>query len=212
MKFIITFLLAICVHFALGQQGNEESENARKKIINYYHDGNVKEIKYQYKGEYVDSVFVFDKQGNVTQKGFFRENVLTLKDSLDNLKLIASYKGRTVHGYMKTFYASGHVRSISEYNMGKKNGIHLLFYDNGFLKTKECYKNGELNGIGVSYFKTGELKRKACFEMGKVEGELLEYYPNGKLKHKGDYSGSTPTGEHFYYNENGSLKEKKSFN
>jgi antitoxin component YwqK of YwqJK toxin-antitoxin module len=61
-------------------------------------------------------------------------------------------------GASKTYYESGALMSITEYNHGKPNGKDFRYYENGQLADEGYYKDGKKTGIRRLYREDGTIE------------------------------------------------------
>lgn len=78
-------------------------------------------------------------------------------------------KNNLKHGKFKSFYDSGTIESITEYNHGIIKS-QKIYYKNGQLMWNIAYnKEGKMNGKCIEYYRDGFIKMKAIMQKGIFE-------------------------------------------
>lgn len=110
--------------------------------------------------------------------------IVLMITSLNLSLLIAQSK----NGSFKSYHENGKVKSIENYNNGKKHGVCKYYYDNGVLKCEESYNdNGLKDGEFKSFYKNGQLESRYTYMNGEKHGIYKEYNEEGKLIEEGRY-------------------------
>lgn len=135
-----------------------------------------------------DSKFSFD-----LQRG--SEEVVSLKGDTETVRGFDSYapkqtiyvyqrlrlsKDSTIRaGFFKTFYANGHLRSLTYYNQGKENGIGKYYFPNGVLEAKGFSYNGENIGTQEVFDSSGRM------HLALIPKNNKEYWLEARYDHTG---------------------------
>lgn len=149
---------------ALGACGPPEGE-VRELVLNY--DGpkptpiRVKGSQVFYEGEWVpDGGFVYyDKQGNVTHRGYFE---LGLES-----------------GEWSQLNKDG-VTGVGRYNLGERHGLWAYRYASNLMREEGTYDNGKRVGTWTSYYSDGTLEAETPYVDGKIEGLVKVWDTSGK--------------------------------
>ncbi|MBV7441334.1 toxin-antitoxin system YwqK family antitoxin [Weeksellaceae bacterium TAE3-ERU29] len=129
-------------------------------------------------------------------------------------------------GEWKSYYPSGKVLMISNYENGEIKGniksfdengklIQIIHSETGLTESFDesgklwCFgkqKNGKKEGKWT-FLSNGITQKIQNYENGQLNGEYKSYNDNGKLYCKGNYENGKRVGEWKFYFSNGSLKE-----
>ena len=179
----------------------ERAEQMAKKVDKSIHNRFVEDL--QFKIFFPDSLQVADGK----YKQFYPDGT--------TLKVEGNVKDNLPYGIWRTYYASGNLQSVTNYDEGEVNGDfyyyfdknpkklmiqarfdhdlldgeYMEYWDNGAQKAKLQYKDGKLHGKAFYYFSTGQLKTKGKYRKGKKKGKWLFYNPKGEVVGKKRYSG-----------------------
>ena len=102
-------------------------------------------------------------------------------DADGNLKSKIIIKDGKVHGEAITYYPSGQISTLVNYNNNKKEGIEKKYYKSGQVYRIRPFKNGKLNGAEIRYYKDGGKKTIQEFKHNNPSRGLKEFTPGGKL-------------------------------
>lgn len=122
----------------------------------------------------------------------------------------AHYKGDSLEGERKYFFANGNSESVENYRNNKLDGKFRAFYESGQLKIEQDFANGAMTGMSIRYYPNGQVEEKVTMKDNVENGPFSEYYENGKLKTEGVYAPNNEgdgleEGELKEYDDNGQL-------
>jgi hypothetical protein len=102
-------------------------------------------------------------------RGYSQSGSLQMtSDRRDNKKVI------------RTYYPSGKLETMYEYEDGRLNGVAREYYENGVLKTETGYRNDKRDGTAKFYYRTGMLKARIEYSDDVQVGVPRFYDENGK--------------------------------
>jgi antitoxin component YwqK of YwqJK toxin-antitoxin module len=103
-------------------------------------------------------------------RGYSQSGSLQMKsDQRDNRKVITTY------------YTSGKLEAVYEYEDGKLNGVARQYYENGVLRTETRYNNDKREGTAKFYYPSGMLKARIEYQNDAQTGVPRLYDEKGKL-------------------------------
>lgn len=118
--------------------------------------------------------------------------------------------GRKCHGTQLTYYATGQIHTITNYDMGNKEGEDILYKMDGSIFISENFSGGKRNGTSVRYNDENKLISKVEYKNGIAFGNSFRYFDNGKVEQ------SCSDGEDFRYckgyYENGKISSEIKYN
>jgi antitoxin component YwqK of YwqJK toxin-antitoxin module len=118
--------------------------------------------------------------------------------------------GRKYHGTQLTYYATGQIHTITNYDMGNKEGEDILYKMDGSIFISENFIGGKRNGTSVRYNDENKLISKVEYKNGIAFGNSFRYFDNGKVEQ------SCSDGEDFRfcksYHENGKISSEIKYN
>lgn len=184
---LVTVLMLTTVLFAQSAQEGSETE----EFYEYHENGNVL-LKAFKKKNTKDGEFVLNGEFIL----YYEDGTKKMSGTLLNNKkdgYIFNYNEKGVIIDMEkyslgvlnsrdTYYESGHLKKISNYENDLLNGLFREFYESGELKYQYYYKDNKHHGEGKDYYKNGNLQAKGNLIDGKLEGLWQYYYENGNLK------------------------------
>lgn len=102
-------------------------------------------------------------------RGYSQSGSLQMKSDLrGNRKVITTY------------YASGKLEAVYEYEDGKLNGVTRQYYENGVLRTETWYKNDKRDGTAKFYYPSGMLKARIEYQNDVQTGVPRLYDEKGR--------------------------------
>ena len=109
----------------------------------------------------------------------------------------------------KTFYASGNIRSETNYESEDPNhGTYREWYDNGQIR-EERNLDGNQEGIAKGWFNDGRLRFKTAYTEG-IE-TTKAYFPSGQLSRTYSKKYNKLNGKDTRWHENGQLKQESNY-
>lgn len=92
-----------------------------------------------------------------------------------------NYKDGMLHGKSSTYYKTGALTEVLNYENNELSGIALRYDSNGTIISEVTYKKGKLNGWAKYYTPEGKMKYQGAYENDEKVGDW-EYFENGKSK------------------------------
>lgn len=115
------------------------------------------------------------------------------------------YKGIPFTGDAVTFYPSGQMAILEQYQDGRWQGYKKRWFANGSLSSEAYYQNGYSDGLHTSWWGSGNLRSQTHYQAGQLHGSALKWYPSGVQFKKLNYLNGQPTGLQQAWRENGKL-------
>ena len=205
------------VHRSFYKDGKSKSHGSVKNFrdyeyVSYYNSGIV-----QYTIEPTDS-------NTQIRKEFYPSGALRMEGMF-----------APIHGVWKTYYETGELKRLEQFEHGRMTGVWKEFYRNQDVKhietcvpgtkirdIKEYHPNGALKSIGrknfqfsktgyvigewKEYHDNGRLFKTSKYENAQKVGVWKSYHRNGTLASIGEYIEGIPIGEWKEYHKNGALK------
>ncbi len=109
------------------------------------------------------------------------------------------------HGVSKTFYEDGKLQLLSHYALGRYEGEQIRYYPNGKVHTSVNYSQQMRNGLSTSYYENGQPHMVETYVNHKLHGVKKKYYPNGKLMMQNTFINGKPTSNLKEYDPSGHL-------
>lgn len=91
------------------------------------------------------------------------------------------------NGSYTTYYPSGDVKTVINYNNGIKHGDATMYHPNGEVLLKMHFINGKREGKSEKYYKSGALYALTPYSDNKITGVRTTYFENGSVKAKIPY-------------------------
>jgi len=129
------------------------------------------------------------------------------------IKIEGKVKNGLPQGIWRSFYPSGNLESVVNYNEGEVDGKAFFYYDK-FPETKKAEMNFDhdlLEGLYTEYWPNGAVKAELHYKNGKLNGSAKYYYPSGKLKIEGKYKKGEKKGKWIYYDPKGKILKKERY-
>jgi len=129
------------------------------------------------------------------------------------IKTEGKVKDNLPQGIWRTYYESGNLQSVVNYDNGNVDGEMFYYFDKK-PETKMVEANYEddlLDGEYLEYWQNAAQKAKLHYKNAKLHGEALYFFPSGKLKIKGKYKNGKKKGKWLFYNEKGDVINKKRY-
>jgi antitoxin component YwqK of YwqJK toxin-antitoxin module len=146
----------------------------------------------------------------------FEQKVLSLPETtktivnkrdivLSNTSGLRLYKDQPYTGQVATYYASGQIAKLSDYQSGLRHGSLQQWFNDGTLGFKAEYIDGILHGASKSWWGNGRLRSSSYFHQGKVHGESMQWYASGEMFKKMNYKHGKEVGLQQAWRRNGKL-------
>jgi antitoxin component YwqK of YwqJK toxin-antitoxin module len=138
---------------------------------------------------------------------YYQEEEL-LKDS------IVQHKGRIedgkINGFCRSYYESGNLYCVVEYEDSKLNGRSIFYYDNPEQNMLAIifFKDNLIVDAYKEFYSNGKIKALIEFKKGLPHGDVEFYYERGALKLSGKYKKGLKAGKWKYYTETGEPYKK----
>src|SRR5271157_2521427 len=110
-----------------------------------------------------------------------------------------SARAQVFRGYSQ----SGSLQMKSDLRGNRK--VITTYYASGKLEAVYEYEDGKLNGVARQYYENGVLRTETRYQDDKRAGTAKFYYPNGMLKARIEYQNDVQTGVPRLYDEKGKL-------
>jgi len=207
---------AFYLNGTLAEKGTYFKSEKIGKWKSYYEDGAIKFIgnyvKTSNKGNYKDSIHTYYFNSGQVEK---IENYYIAKLHPGSNKPDDFYERTYKTGQWKTFYESGKISQIANYNEDRLYGEFFEYYDDetNLVKYKCNYRNGLKIGLEQEYFENGKLyKSKEKDSNGYQIGKDITYFDNGLVKELTEYVESQKQGNYVQNYENGKPKVIGTYN
>ncbi len=138
---------------------------------------------------------------------YYQEEEL-LKDS------IVQHKGRIedgkINGFCRSYYESGNLYCVVEYEDSKLEGRSIFYYDNPEQNMLAIifFKDNLIVDAYKEFYSNGKIKALIEFKKGLPHGDVEFYYERGALKLSGKYKKGLKAGKWKYYTETGEPYKK----
>lgn len=96
------------------------------------------------------------------------------------------------HGRYESKDDNGKLKSVVNYEYGKKHGASYLYYPDGKVLLEMTYNANMREGTSKKYYRSGELYATTPYVNNKVEGIRKTFFESGALKSKVPYHNSWP--------------------
>ncbi|WP_262733413.1 toxin-antitoxin system YwqK family antitoxin [Gaetbulibacter sp. NE] len=130
------------------------------EFIIYYEDGTKRMSGTLLKGKKDGYIFNYNEKGIITDMENYSLDVLNSRD---------------------TYYESGKLKKVNNFENDLLNGEFKEFYESGKLKYHLYYKDNKHHGEGKTYYENGNLESKGNLIEGKQDGLWKYYYDNASL-------------------------------
>ncbi len=118
-----------------------------------------------------------------------------------------------LQGIWKTYYTSGNIESVVNYDDGAIDGTAIFYFDNEkhIIRAEIEMDNDVFYGEYKEYYADGNVKARLNFKRGKRWGDAIFYYQNGAIKIDGHFKKARRTGNWKYYSQTGELLKKENW-
>jgi S1-C subfamily serine protease/antitoxin component YwqK of YwqJK toxin-antitoxin module len=116
-----------------------------------------------------------------------------------------NYVNGEIEGLHKTYYKSGKIEVVKNYDKGVLEGDYNSFYESGAKFIHFKYLNGKNEGDWIAYHENGRTKQTKFYKNNEINGLLKTFYPNGKLDFIQVYEDGLKKKEESFF-ENGNLE------
>ncbi|HFX18195.1 MAG TPA: toxin-antitoxin system YwqK family antitoxin [Flavobacteriales bacterium] len=115
-------------------------------------------------------------------------------------------------GIWRSYYPSGNLQSVINYDNGEVNGEMFYYYDKpDELMVQTNYDHDLLSGDYFEYWPNGAIKAKLHYKDGKLNGDAIFYYKTGQVKIEGKYRNGEKKGKWLFYDQKGNVTHKKRY-
>lgn len=149
----------------------------------------------------------FYMNGNVLWEHYYKKGKLKKYINYDKLGAIIS-SGKKEYVLYDTF---GHKYISSRLKKGKLHGLHRTYWKSGRLFKLKNYEEGFTTGNFETYYESGELEIKCTLKEGSYHGKYESFFNSGEKYAVGYYNEGDKIGEWNYYNPNGKISQKEYF-
>jgi antitoxin component YwqK of YwqJK toxin-antitoxin module len=113
------------------------------------------------------------------------------------------------HGFWKTYYPSGKLKSDGSYKNGIPVGVFKYYYEeNGKIKIILKHKGDGLNAYAEVLNENGVKVSEGNYKSEKKDGEWKYFHPNGNLSIKETWKDGKKNGITYKYYPNGNVLEQ----
>ncbi len=177
----------------------EQAEQLAKKVDKNIHNVYFEDL--EFKISFPDSLQIADGK----YKQFYDDGI--------TLKIEGQVKDNLPYGIWRTYYPSGNLKNVANYDEGDVTGEFYQYFDKKprQLMVQANYDHDLLEGEYFEYWPNGAIKAKLHYKDGKLHGESLYYFPTGQLKTKGKYRKGEKKGKWLFYNQKGEVIGKKRY-
>ncbi|NME68418.1 toxin-antitoxin system YwqK family antitoxin [Flammeovirga aprica] len=196
------------------QSGELQIKNDIKKGTwkEFYPTGEKKSVS-QMSGEKKNGLTeVFDIEGNLVQKGTYKEGVIdgifyTYFPASNTVKKQSQFIEGKLEGESKEFYETGKIKEIIPFENNKEHGLRKAYYPSGVLMAEEKLIEGKVTGNYKNYYENGQLKAEMITAMGKDrKGVFREFSEEGVLLKEGHMQQGKMHGTTQLFYEDGKTK------
>lgn len=96
------------------------------------------------------------------------------------------------HGRYESLDSNGKLKSVVNYQYGKKHGVSYLYYPNGKIHLEMTYNTNMREGISKKYYQAGQVYATTPYVKNKINGIRTTYYESGKVRATVPYLNSWP--------------------
>ncbi len=177
----------------------EKAEQIARKIDKSIHNNFFEDL--QFKISFPDSLQVADGK------------YVKYHSDGKTIKVEGKVQDNLPEGIWRTYYASGRLQSVANYDDGEVDGDMYYYFDQSpETKMVEMHYDHDIpDGAYMEYWKNGAQKAKLHYKNGKLHGEAYYYFRSGKIKVKGHYRKGEKKGKWLYYNKKGDVINKKRY-
>ncbi len=122
-------------------------------------------------------------------------------------------KNSLPQGIWRSYYKSGYLQSVVNYDEGEVTGDLFYYFDKAGKKlmVETHYDHDMLEGDYLEYWPNGAIKAKLHYKNGKLHGEAIYYYPTGQVKTKGKYRKGKRKGKWRFFDTKGNVTHTKRY-
>jgi len=177
----------------------EKAEQLAKQVDKSIHNAFFEDL--QFKIAFADSLQVAD--------GAYKQYY----DNGKTIKMEGQVKDGLPVGIWRTYYSSGNLQSVANYDAGDLQGDVFYYFDKKpeQLMVETHYDEDLLEGDYLEYWQNGAQKANLHYDDGKLSGEALYFYQTGKIKLKGKYRKGEKKGKWLFYDKKGKVIRKKRY-
>lgn len=183
------------------KQGNPIVRNGEGYYKSFFEDGTLSDEGKVQNGQRIGIWKTYYPNGKLMEEGTYVDRIFKLNNSFfeDGSEHIKSGNGYyTIH-----FDNSDVTYMEGEYKDGYKHGVWKTYYQSGVIANVINYENGKNHGHATTYFENGNVQTEGDFINNAKEGKWSWYYENGTLESTVSYSKDKKTGTQVLYTELG---------
>ncbi len=130
---------------------------------------------------------------------------------VDAVEINKNYVDGLLHGYEKSYYQSGKLKSLGSFKNGILDGIVTGYYEDGSIQVRAVYDNGDKQGRVIHYYSNGNKQLEEFYVDNKLDGQRSTWFENGSLMEVSPYSKGLVHGTGRTYYETGGVFEEANF-
>lgn len=124
-------------------------------------------------------------------------------DDGETVRSVENYENGKRNGTIITYWPNGALCLIGAYVDDKLCGQIMEYWDDGSLVSKIWYVDGNIQGPRTAYYEIGAVFSVTDFVDSKRHGSYTEYYSNGKTRIEETYVNDKFYGKRTWYAEDG---------
>lgn len=198
---------------SLKQKINFRDGQKHGKRINYWQNGNTKDISYWEMDKQIGQGIIYYENGNIQESNYVKDDKLhglCKKYYNDGTpKLICSYWYSKSIDTCKKYFPNGKLKQLDIIKLDTLSlnsiGQTFTYYENGNLHKMVESKNYKINGKANIYFENGNLSQEFNVVNGIKNGQVKGYYETGELWFDGFLKNDEHHGKTKYFNKKGKL-------
>jgi antitoxin component YwqK of YwqJK toxin-antitoxin module len=105
------------------------------------------------------------------------------------LTTMGDYSGRLLNGPYKAFYPEKNLLESGQFKNGEKSGQWKSWYNSGIIRGISNWQHSRRNGAFEIYDSSGTKIESGNYKNDQLDGEVTEFLPTGKTKKEVFHSG-----------------------
>ncbi|MBB3697601.1 hypothetical protein KMW28_05405 [Flammeovirga yaeyamensis] len=156
---------------------------------------------------------VYDQEGNLKQKGTYKEGKIdgkyyTYFPKSTTVQKESDFVDGKLEGESKEFYTSGVLKQVIPFENNIEHGLRLEYYESGQLMSENRIVKGRTTGNYKNYYEDGQLKSEMITALGKEQkGVFREFSEKGILLKEGHMQQGKMHGITKGFYDDGALKQ-----
>ncbi|MCW3807967.1 DUF3352 domain-containing protein [Plebeiibacterium marinum] len=116
-------------------------------------------------------------------------------------------------GLWRSYFYSGNVKSVVNYNDGQADGTAIFYYNNNqhVIRAEIEFDDDVIDGSYKEFYTNGNIKASIEFRDGQRWGEAMYYFRDGQVKTTGEFKKGKQSGKWKYYSKSGELINKENW-